>query len=167
MPPCFSFQLTEPKLTIDPPPFAFMSAATFFAAKNWCLRLTAIPASQLADVVSSIEWRWSLAALLSSTGDRSDARAHRGDRGVERVDVGEVGSDEHRDVARAAELRDERLGGRHVDVDEAHARALRGELLHERHADAGGAARDQHGAVLQAGVACEGSHGASRDGSIR
>ena len=34
MPPCLSFQLTEPKLTIATPPFAFMSAATFFAARG-------------------------------------------------------------------------------------------------------------------------------------
>ena len=66
MPPCLSIQLTEPRLTIDPAPAAFMSAATFFAAKNWCLRLTAMPASQLSGVVASMAWRWSLAALLIS-----------------------------------------------------------------------------------------------------
>ena len=94
-------------------------------------------------------------------------RAHRADRGVERVDVGDVGSDEDRYVGRARELRDERLGGGHVDVDEADARPLGGELLNERHADARGAAGDQHGAVLQAGIAGEGGHEAAEDGSIR
>jgi hypothetical protein len=67
MPPCLSFQLTEPKLTIEPPPAAFMSVLTFLAAKNWCFRFTAMPLSQLSGVVSSILWRWSLAALFSST----------------------------------------------------------------------------------------------------
>ena len=62
-----SWKLTEPKLMIEPPPAAFMSALTFLAAKNWCFRFTATPASQLCGVVSSILWRWSLAALLSST----------------------------------------------------------------------------------------------------
>jgi hypothetical protein len=62
-----SFQLTEPKLMIEPPPAAFMSVLTFLAAKNWCFRFTAMPASQLSEVVASILWRWSLAALFSST----------------------------------------------------------------------------------------------------
>ncbi len=39
---------------IEPAPAAFMSAATWRAAKNWCLRLTAMPASQTSGVVASI-----------------------------------------------------------------------------------------------------------------
>ncbi len=66
MRPIFSIQLTEPKLTIDPPPARCMSGATACAAKNWCLRLTAMPASQLSGVVSATLWRWSLAALFIS-----------------------------------------------------------------------------------------------------
>ena len=79
--------------------------------------------------------------------------AQRFDRAVECGDVGQVGGDEGRCVARRLQPRDQRLGRGRVDVDEADARALRGELLDQRGADAGGATGDQHAAVLQTGIA--------------
>ena len=46
MPPWPTIQLVEPKLTIEPPPASFIIGNTAWAAKNWCLRFTAIRSSQ-------------------------------------------------------------------------------------------------------------------------
>ena len=62
-------------------------------------------------------------------------------------------------MAGAAIFSAERLRRRLVDVDEAHLGALRGEVLDDRGADARAAARDEHGATLQAGIGGECRHG--------
>jgi hypothetical protein len=67
MPPWPIIQLTEPKLMIEPPPAAFIIGCTAWAAKNWCLRFTAMRSSQYSGVTVSNLWRSSWAALLTST----------------------------------------------------------------------------------------------------
>ena len=67
MPPGFSMKLTELKLMMEPPPAAIMSSFTACAQKNWWRRLVAIRSSQYSGVTSSIAWRSSRAALLTST----------------------------------------------------------------------------------------------------
>ena len=67
MPPVLECQLMEPKLTMEPPPAAFIIGATAWMAKNWWRKLVAIRSSQNAGVTSCQAWRWSLAALFTST----------------------------------------------------------------------------------------------------
>ena len=50
-----------------PPPAAFMSGSTAWAAKNWWRRFTATRLSQYSGVTSSVRWRSSWAALFTST----------------------------------------------------------------------------------------------------
>ena len=66
-----------------------------------------------------------MAALLSSTVIGPMRWRSASIARVERGDVGQVGGDERRRVARRRQARDQRLAGRRVDVDEADARALR------------------------------------------
>jgi hypothetical protein len=54
-------------LMIEPPPRACICGTTACAAKKTCLKLTPIIQSNSAGVTSASTWRWSLAALLTST----------------------------------------------------------------------------------------------------
>ena len=67
MPPWPTIHDTEPMLTIEPPPAAFIIGWTAWAAKNWCRRLVAKRSSQYSGVTVSHGWRSSRAALLTST----------------------------------------------------------------------------------------------------
>ncbi len=65
-----------------PPPDAFMSGSTAWAAKNWWRRFTAMRLSQYSGVTSSVRWRSSCTALFTSTvigpiASRSPAMAAR------------------------------------------------------------------------------------------
>ena len=74
-------------------------------------------------------------------------------RGLQGLHIGEVAVEVKR---RGAAFRGERAyqlaGGLILDVEEGDARALAREMAHDGFANAGGAAGDQHGAVIQAGI---------------
>jgi hypothetical protein len=91
--------------------------------------------------------------VVQQRGDRPEARAHGGDRLLERRRVGDVGAQEQRRGGRTRrEPLHQRLARRDVEVDEADASALRDELFYERRADAAGSAGDEHRAASQTGI---------------
>ena len=141
-------------LMIEPPPRACICGTTACAAKKTCLRLTPIIQSNSAGVTSDSTWRWSLAALLTSTAASPSAAADLRHRGAQGVDVEQVARHEQRRrAARAGHLLHQRLAGLGIDVEEGDAGLLGREGAHERGADAAGAAGDQHHAAGKAGIA--------------
>ena len=123
-------------------------------AKNWGRRLTAIEWSQYSGVTSSIAWRWSLAALFTRTSTVAEGGQGLLHGGLQGFDIGEVAMEvERRRAALGGERFDEFAGGFVLDIEESDAGTLAGEVGDDGFADARGAAGDQHGAPLEAGVA--------------
>ena len=98
---------------IAPPPSSCMCGRTACAAKNWGLRFTSSALSQYSTVTSSILCRSSLAALLTRMPIGPSTSRDLGDRGPQRLDVGDVALEEQR-----AGFLGERVARVILDVDE-------------------------------------------------
>jgi hypothetical protein len=123
-----------------------MPGMTACAAKNWCLRLTAMVRSQDSGVTSSTVWRVSLPAFF---GDGLEGRLKGGD-------VGEVAGEEERGRgARVVEALDQALGRLGLEVEEGDFGVVGCEGLDNRGADSAGAAGDDDDAVVEAWIGGE------------
>jgi len=85
--------------------------------------------------------------------DRPVGGRRFGDHAAQGLDVAQITGQEERDrEASGADPLDGRPGGLFVDVAERHLRFLLAERLDDRGTDPGSAARDEHGAVLEARI---------------
>ena len=134
-----------------PPPADFMSGSTAWAAKNWCLRFTAMRWSKYSGVTLSVACRSSCAALLTSTVIGPNG-TDLGDGAAQRLGVGNVGMEVADRRAACRQLTHQVTGGSVGDVDEADLGLLAREGAHDRRADAAAAAGDQHRASFEIGV---------------
>ena len=148
------YALTDPMLTIDPPPRAFIDLTASCRQRNGARRLTAMMASH-----SSTERVLQLAARgAGGVVDEHVEAAHAFDREADDapagLDVGEIAGDEVRLAAGAAQGVDDLAALLLLAAVNDDARAEGGEVLGDAAADPGGRAGYQGDFVGERGHSC-------------